>query len=190
MSETATFAAGCFWGVEATFRQLPGVLATRVGYTGGKTTSPTYEDVCTDRTGHAEAVEVTYDPTKVSYDDLLNVFWENHDPTTPNRQGPDVGTQYRSAIFPANPEQARVAKAYIAQLNQARVFKAAIVTKIEPDRPFYAAEDYHQDFMTKHPAHPYIVYNDLPKIDDLKRLFAETYRAEPVLVAATARPTN
>jgi peptide-methionine (S)-S-oxide reductase len=137
------------------------------------------------RTGHAESVRITFDPRKISYGRILQIYFSvAHDPTQLNRQGPDVGTQYRSAVFPANPEQASIAKAYIAQLNQTRVFNAAIVTKIEPDREFYAAEDYHQDFLTRHPGHPYIVYNDLPKIEDLKRLFPETYRADPVLVAA------
>ena len=146
----AMFGAGCFWGVEETFRKVPGVRDVAVGYSGGKLENPTYEDVCTDRTGHAEVVEVDYDPAAVSYDQLLDVFWNNHNPTQLNRQGPDVGPQYRSAIFPTHPEQAGIAKAYIAQLNQARVYNAAIATKIEPGREFYAAEDYHQDYHLKH----------------------------------------
>jgi peptide-methionine (S)-S-oxide reductase len=130
---------------------------------------------------------VTFDPRKISYGRILQIYFSvAHNPTQFNRQGPDVGTQYRSAIFPENAEQARVAKAYIAQLNQARVYDAAIVTKIEPGREFYAAENYHQDYMTLHPAEPYIVYNDLPKIEDLKRVFPDLYRADPVLVAARA----
>jgi len=149
VSETATFAAGCFWGVEATFRQLPGVLSTRVGYTGGKTASPTYEDVCTDRTGHAEAVEVTYDPTKVSYDDLLKIFWENHDPTTLNRQGPDVGTQYRSAIFYQNEAQHAAAIASRDALEAEHTFRRPIVTQIVPAVPFHPAEEYHQRYLEK-----------------------------------------
>jgi peptide-methionine (S)-S-oxide reductase len=149
VTETATFAAGCFWGVEATFRQLPGVLATRVGYTGGKTKNPSYEDVCTDRTGHAEAVEVEYDPSQVSYDDLLKIFWENHDPTTLNRQGPDVGTQYRSVIFYHTDAQRDAAIASRDRLAQAHTFKRPIVTQIVPAEPFFAAEEYHQRYLEK-----------------------------------------
>jgi peptide-methionine (S)-S-oxide reductase len=145
----ATFAAGCFWGVEATFRQIPGVLSTRVGYTGGDFKNPTYKDVCTDRTGHAEAVEVEYDPGKVSYDDLLNVFWENHDPTQLNRQGPDFGTQYRSVIFYHSPEQEQAASASKRELENSRRFSRPIVTQIVPATTFYPAEDYHQQYLEK-----------------------------------------
>jgi peptide-methionine (S)-S-oxide reductase len=145
----ATFAAGCFWGVEATFRQIPGVISTRVGYTGGDFRNPTYKDVCTDRTGHAEAVEVEYDPTKVSYDDLLNVFWENHDPTQLNRQGPDFGTQYRSVIFFHSPEQEQAARASKQELEKSRRLSRPIVTQIVPATTFYEAEDYHQQYLEK-----------------------------------------
>jgi peptide-methionine (S)-S-oxide reductase len=145
----ATFAAGCFWGVEATFRQIPGVTATRVGYTGGEFNNPTYKDVCSDRTGHAEAVEVDYDPGKVSYTDLLNVFWENHDPTQLNRQGPDFGTQYRSAIFYHSPEQEQEARASKSQLEKSGHFRSPIVTQIAPATTFYEAEDYHQQYLEK-----------------------------------------
>jgi peptide-methionine (S)-S-oxide reductase len=145
----ATFAAGCFWGVEATFRQLPGVLSTRVGYTGGRLENPTYKDVCTDTTGHAEAVEVEYDPAKISYDKLLNVFWENHDPTQLNRQGPDFGKQYRSAIFFHDAEQERAAKASKEALEKSRRFSKPIVTQIVPADNFYEAEDYHQQYLEK-----------------------------------------
>jgi peptide-methionine (S)-S-oxide reductase len=145
----AIFAAGCFWGVEATFRQLPGVISTRVGYTGGTLSNPSYKDVCTDRTGHAEAVEVEYDPSKLSYDKLLDVFWENHDPTQLNRQGPDWGTQYRSAIFFTSPEQEPAAKASKERLEKSGRYGKPIVTQIVPASTFYAAEDYHQQYLEK-----------------------------------------
>jgi peptide-methionine (S)-S-oxide reductase len=145
----ATFAAGCFWGVEASFRQIDGVSSTRVGYTGGELKNPTYKDVCSDRTGHAEAVEVEYDPAKVKYDDLLQVFWENHDPTQLNRQGPDHGSQYRSAIFYYSPEQEQAARASKEQLEKSDRFNRAIVTQIVPAAKFYEAEDYHQQYLEK-----------------------------------------
>jgi peptide-methionine (S)-S-oxide reductase len=186
-SETAILAGGCFWGVQGVFQHVRGVTSAVSGYAGGEKNTAHYEIVGSGRTGHAESVRVTFDPRKISYGRILQIYFSvAHDPTQLNRQGPDVGTQYRSAIFPANAEQARVAKAYIAQLNQARVYDAAIVTKIELGREFFAAEDYHQDYMTLHPAQPYIVYNDLPKIDDLKKVFPDLYRADPVLVAARA----
>src|ERR1700733_1666141 len=145
----AIFAAGCFWGVEATFRQIPGVIATRVGYTGGQKSNPTYEDVCTDRTGHAEAVEVEYDPTKVSYQKLLDTFWENHDPTQLNRQGPDWGAQYRSAIFFTTPEQETAALASKESLEKSRRYSKPIATQIAPAVTFFPAEDYHQQYLEK-----------------------------------------
>ena len=145
----AIFAAGCFWGVEANFRQIVGVTGTRVGYTGGDFNNPTYKDVCTDRTGHAEAVEVDYDPTQVSYEDLLKVFWENHDPTQLNRQGPDFGTQYRSAIFYNSPEQEQAARASKTNLEKSGRFQGQIVTQIVPVTTFYEAEDYHQQYLEK-----------------------------------------
>lgn len=145
----ATFAAGCFWGVEATFRQIPGVTSTRVGYTGGQTENPTYKDVCTDRTGHAEAVEVDYDPAQVRYPDLLKVFWENHDPTQVNRQGPDWGTQYRSAVFTHSAEQATEAKASKEALEKSHRYSKPIATQIVPAVEFYPAEEYHQQYLEK-----------------------------------------
>lgn len=147
--EIATFAAGCFWGVEETFRSTPGVKSTRVGYTGGKTENPTYKDVCTDRTGHAEAVEVTYDPNEVSYETLLNVFWENHNPTQLNYQGPDSGTQYRTSIFYQNEAQHEAAVASKAALSASGKYKRPIVTEIVPAVKFYPAEDYHQQYLAK-----------------------------------------
>jgi len=147
--ETATFGAGCFWGVEETFRQIPGVADTAVGYLGGHMQNPTYQDVCTDETGHAEVVQVTYDPAKVSYERLLDVFWSAHDPTTLNRQGPDVGTQYRSAIFFHSPEQERVAQASKEKMQASGKFRRAIVTEITPASTFYRAEDYHQKYLAK-----------------------------------------
>jgi peptide-methionine (S)-S-oxide reductase len=149
MTEKATFAAGCFWGVEAAFRQVPGVVDTAVGYTGGDVSNPTYEDVCTDRTGHAEAVQVEFDPANVSYEKLLDVFWENHDPTTKNRQGPDVGTQYRSAIYYSNAEQEKVARDSKNRQEASGKFRRPIVTEITPLTTFWRAEDYHQRYLEK-----------------------------------------
>ena len=149
--ETAIFGAGCFWGVEAAFREVEGVVSTRVGYTGGWFDNPTYTDVCSGRTGHAESVEVTYDPAKVSYDQLLNVFWEVHNPTTLNRQGPDVGSQYRSVIFFHNPEQAKAALKSKEEAQE--FFDRKIVTEIVPATDFWRAEEYHQRYFDKHPGH-------------------------------------
>jgi peptide-methionine (S)-S-oxide reductase len=148
-TQTATFGAGCFWGVEAAFRQVPGVVATAVGYLGGTLVNPTYHDVCTGRTGHAEVVEVQFDPSKVTYDQLLDVFWKNHDPTTLNRQGPDVGAQYRSAIFFHSPEQEKAALASKERLQTSGRFRRPIVTEVTPASTFYKAEDYHQQYLEK-----------------------------------------
>ncbi len=147
--EKATFAAGCFWGVESAFREVPEVISTRVGYTGGTLENPTYKDVCTDSTGHAEAIEVTYDPARLSYDDLLNVFWKSHDPTTLNRQGPDVGAQYRSAIFYHSPEQEAAAHASKDRLEKSGACRRPIVTEIVPASQFWQAEEYHQQYLEK-----------------------------------------
>ncbi|MBM3227875.1 peptide-methionine (S)-S-oxide reductase MsrA [Candidatus Peribacteria bacterium] len=147
--ETATFAAGCFWGVEEIFRTTPGVIDTKVGYTGGTTKDPTYQDVCTGETGHAEAVQITYDPEKVSYEKLLQIFWNNHNPTTRNMQGPDIGTQYRSAIFTHNAAQEAEANNSISALDKAKIFHRPIVTQVLPALTFYPAEDYHQKYLMK-----------------------------------------
>jgi peptide-methionine (S)-S-oxide reductase len=147
--EKATFAAGCFWGVEATFRNVPGVVSTRVGYTGGSLDHPTYKDVCTNRTGHAEAVEVMYDPARVTYDELLKIFWQSHDPTMLNRQGPDVGTQYRSAIFYHNPQQEAAARSSKEQLDRSGSYRRPVVTQIVPAAEFWEAEEYHQQYLEK-----------------------------------------
>jgi peptide-methionine (S)-S-oxide reductase len=148
-TEKATFGAGCFWGVELAFRQIPGVVDAAVGYEGGHTERPTYKDVCTDTTGHAEVVEVEFDPSKVSYEDLLRVFWENHDPTQLNRQGPDFGKQYRSVIFFHSPEQEAIAKKSKADLEKSGRFKKPVVTVIEPAQTFWRAEEYHQQYLEK-----------------------------------------
>jgi len=185
-SEVAILAGGCFWGVQGVYQHVDGVLNAVSGYAGGEKSTAQYETVSRGSTDHAESVQITYDPRKVSYGRLLQIYFSvAHDPTELNRQGPDTGTQYRSAIFPTNAEQAKVAKAYIDQLNQAHAFGAAIVTRIEPDRAFYPAEAYHQNFLTRNPGYPYIVINDLPKIENLKRLMATVYRADPVLVTAS-----
>ena len=184
-SEVAILAGCCFWGVQAVYQHTKGVTNAVSGYAGGEQRTAHYEMVGTGRTGHAEAVEVTFDPRVVSYGQLLQIFFSvAHDPTELNRQGPDDGPQYRSTIFPMNDEQAKVAKAFIAQLNAAKIFDRPIATTIEPGRTFFPAEDYHQDFLVRNPRYPYIVINDLPKLDDLKRAFPNRYRSTPVLVAA------
>ena len=184
-SQVAVFAGGCFWGVQGVYQHVTGVTGAVSGYAGGTKASAHYDAVGGGASGHAEAVQITYDPRQVSYGALLQIFFSvAHDPTELNRQGPDVGTQYRSTIFPTDAMQAQVAKAYIAQLNAARAFDAPIATTIEADRPFYRAEDYHQDYLTLHPDQPYIAINDLPKIAELKRLFPARYRAAPALVRA------
>ncbi len=189
-SEVAVLAGGCFWGVQGVFQHVAGVTNAVSGYAGGDKETAQYHTVGSGMSGHAESVQITFDPRRISFGRILQIYFSvAHDPTELNRQGPDHGTQYRSAIFPTNPEQARIAKAYIAQLDQAHVFDAAIVTTIEPDKSFYAAEDYHQDFLTRNPTYPYIVFNDLPKVENLKRVFPDLYRAEPVLVQA-ARSSN
>jgi len=184
--QTVVLAGGCFWGVQGVFQHVEGVTRAVSGYAGGHAANATYNAVVTGRTGHAEAVKVTFDPHKISVGEILRIYFSvAHDPTQFNRQGPDIGPQYRSAIFPQTTQQAEVAKAYIAQLNAARVYRAAIVTKIEADKPFYPAEDYHQDYMTRNPHQPYILFNDLPKVENLQRLFPERFRTSPRLVSQT-----
>jgi peptide-methionine (S)-S-oxide reductase len=189
-SEVAVLAGGCFWGVQGVFAHVEGVTKAVSGYAGGSEATANYKAVSTGTTGHAEAIRVTFDPHRISYGRILQIYFSvAHDPTQLNRQGPDIGTEYRSVIFAMNAEQGRIAAAYIAQLKEARTFAAPIVTIVEPDRPFYPAEDYHQDFLTLHPTYPYIVFNDLAKIENLKRLFPDRYRAIPVMVS-DARPSN
>jgi len=176
--ETAVFAGGCFWGVQAVFQHVKGVVSATSGYSGGPSIAAEYEVVSTGTTGHAESVKVVYDPAKVSYGQLLKVFFSvAHDPTELNRQGPDQGTQYRSVIFDSSDQQKRIAQAYIAQLDQAKVFPHAIVTQVVPLKAFYPAEAYHQNYATLHPDNPYIKYNDLPKVANLQQQFPNLYRA-------------
>jgi peptide-methionine (S)-S-oxide reductase len=183
-SETAVLAGGCFWGVQGVYQHVTGVTEAVSGYAGGDASTAQYETVGTGTTGHAESVRITYDPSQVSFGQLLHIFFAVvHDPTELNRQGPDVGTQYRSAIFPQTDVQQKVADAYIAQLNQAKVFDAPIVTRTERASGFFPAEDYHQNYLNSHPSAPYIAMNDMPKVDALKQTFPELYREQPVLVS-------
>jgi len=174
--ETAVVAGGCFWGIQVVFQHVKGVVSATSGYSGGSVKSPDYEAVSSGETGHAESVQIVYDPSKVTYGELLRVFFSVAlDPTEVNRQGPDEGTQYRSVIFYGNDEQKHIAEVYIAQLNQAKVFRKAIATQVEPLKAFYPAEAYHQNYATLHPDNPYIVYNDAPKVANLRREFPELY---------------
>jgi peptide-methionine (S)-S-oxide reductase len=176
-TETAVFAGGCFWGVDAVFKHVKGVVQVVSGYAGGKAPTAHYELVSTGETGHAESVEVTYDPAQVSYRQLLQVFFTvAHDPTELNRQGPDVGSQYRSAIFYASDEQQKAAQAYIAELSHTHMFSKPIVTQVAPLDRFFAAEAYHQNYLAQHMTQPYIVYNDLPKLDKLEKTYPALYR--------------
>jgi peptide-methionine (S)-S-oxide reductase len=182
-SETAVFAGGCFWGVQGVFQHVKGVQKAVSGYAGGAANTAEYERVSEGDTGHAESVQVTFDPTQVSYGSLLQIYFSvAHNPTELNRQGPDSGTQYRSALFPVNADQQKVAQAYIAQLDAAHAYSKPIVTKLESYNGFYPAEDYHQDFLNEHPSYPYIVINDMPKVANLKQVFAQRYQEKPVLV--------
>jgi peptide-methionine (S)-S-oxide reductase len=186
--QKAVLAGGCFWGVQGVFEHLSGVRRVLSGYAGGEKRTADYESVSGGGTGHAESVEITFDPKEVSYGEILQVFFSvAHDPTQLNRQGPDSGTQYRSSIFFADETQKKIATAYIAQLNQAKVYRSPIVTRVDPMKGFYAAEDYHQDFLIKNPTHAYIVYNDLPKIRNFQQTLPALYRGKPVTVAAQDR---
>lgn len=184
----AVLAGGCFWGVQAVYQRTEGVLNAVSGYAGGEKSNAKYGLVSSGRTAHAESVEITYDPARITYGKLLQIFFSVvHDPTQLNRQGPDVGPQYRSALFPVSDEQARIARAYIAQIDRARVFDITPVTKIEMNTAFFPAEDYHQDYLVKNPRQPYIMVHDMPKLANLKRVFPEVWREKPVLVQAPRR---
>ncbi len=177
--QTAVIAGGCFWGIQAVFQHVKGVISATSGYSGGEAKTAQYEIVSTGETGHAESVKITYDPSQITYGELLRVLFSvAHDPTQLNRQGPDDGTQYRSVIFYGNQEQKKIADAYIAQLDQARIFPEPIVTQVVPLKAFYPAEAYHQDYATRHPDQLYIVYNDAPKVAHLKQQFPELYTAK------------
>jgi peptide-methionine (S)-S-oxide reductase len=181
--ETAVLAGGCFWGVQGVFQHVKGVKQVVSGYAGGASSTAQYETVSTGRTGHAESVRITFDPHQISYGRILQIYFSvAHDPTQLNRQGPDAGTQYRSDVFVMDENQRRVAQGYVAQLDQAGVFRHKIVTRIDTFNGFYPAEDYHQDFLIHNPTYPYIVRNDLPKIAALKKVFPELYRADPVML--------
>jgi peptide-methionine (S)-S-oxide reductase len=186
---TAVLAGGCFWGQQGVFQHVRGVTRVVSGYSGGTKETATYKQVITETTGHAEAIEITYDPRVVSFGRLLQIFFSvAHDPTEIDRQGPDIGPSYRTAIFPTTPAQGAVARAYIAQLNQAKLFARPIATKIEAFKGFYWAEEYHQDFLVRNPTYPYIVYNDLPKLAAFKRVWPQYWREQPVLLT-TAKKT-
>jgi peptide-methionine (S)-S-oxide reductase len=185
-SQVAVVAGGCFWGVQGVYQHVKGVQRVLSGYAGGEAATAHYDMIGSGRTGHAESVEIVFDPNQISYGEILRIFFSVvHDPTQLNRQGPDEGPQYRSAIFYVDPEQKKVAEAYIAQLNAAKKLKKAIVTKVDSLRKFHPAEDYHQDYLVLNARQPYIVYNDLPKIANLKRIMPEVWRDDPVTVAST-----
>ncbi len=183
--ETAVLSGGCFWGVQGVFEHVQGVEKVLAGYAGGDAATANYEAVSTGETGHAELVQIKFDPKVISYGQILNIFFSVVlDPTELNMQGPDEGTQYRSEVFYTSETQRQIAEAYIQQLDQAKIFSRPIVTRVDPDPGFFPAENYHQDFLVRHPDHGYILINDLPKVANLKRLFLELYRDEPVLALA------
>jgi len=182
--QTVVVAGGCFWGVQGVFQHTAGIVDAVSGYAGGSKSTANYETVSTGSTGHAESVQIKYDPKKISYGKILQIFFSvAHNPTELNHQGPDSGTQYRSAIFTTSDQQNKVAQAYIAQLDAAKIYKKPIVTKVGPLQGFYPAEAYHQDYLTLHPNQPYIAYNDIPKVENLKKLFAQNYLDKPTLVS-------
>jgi peptide-methionine (S)-S-oxide reductase len=186
--QTAVLAGGCFWGVQGVYEHVRGVRKVLSGYSGGDKATADYEAVSRGGTGHAESVEIRFDPKEISYGELLRIYFSVvHDPTQLDRQGPDSGTQYRSSIFYASESQRKIAQAYIAQLERAKVFGRPIVTRVDPLQGFYAAEDYHQDFLQRNPEHPYIVINDLPKIENLRRVFPVSYRELPITVTGARR---
>ena len=186
--QTAVIAGGCFWGIQAVYQHTNGVSQAVSGYAGGSKATANYNLVGSGRTGHAESVEIKFDPKKISYGKILQIFFSvAHDPTQLNRQGPDTGTQYRSAIFYQNDEQKKVAEAYIAQLNGSGAFKQKVVTRVDRLEGFYPAEDYHQDYAYLHPMQPYIYINDAPKVENLKKLFHDVYREQPALVKSAAK---
>lgn len=188
--ETAVVAGGCFWGVQGVYQHTAGVVSAVSGYAGGTKATADYRTVSSGTTGHAESVQIKFDPKTISYGKILQIFFSVvHDPTQLNRQGPDTGTQYRSTVFTSDPAERKLVQDYIAQLNGAKVYKKPIATTLEPLQGFYPAEDYHQDYLTLHPNQPYIVFNDLPKIENLKKIFAENYREKPALVRE-AKATN
>jgi peptide-methionine (S)-S-oxide reductase len=178
MTDTATFGAGCFWCVEAVFQDLEGVISVASGYEGGKISKPTYKEVCSGLTGHAEVIQIVYDPAKISYKDLLEVFWQTHDPTTLNRQGNDSGTQYRSVIFYHNEEQKLLAEKYKKELNDAKAFDNPVVTEISPAQPFYKAEDYHQNYYNENGSQPYCTFVIKPKVDKMKKVFGSKLKKD------------
>jgi peptide-methionine (S)-S-oxide reductase len=185
--QTAVLSGGCFWGVQGVFQHTKGVASAVSGYSGGSQMTASYEQVSTGTTGHTESVQVKFDPKQITYGKILQIFFSvAHDPTQLNRQGPDSGTQYRSAIFTTSDDQKKVAEAYIAQLNAAKVYPKPIVTKVASLQAFFPAEAYHQDYLTLHPNQPYIAYNDLPKIENLKKIFAENYTEKPTLVRSVS----
>jgi peptide-methionine (S)-S-oxide reductase len=189
--QTVVVAGGCFWGMQAVYEHTKGVTLAVSGYSGGSKETAHYQMVGTERTGHAESVSVTYDPRQITLGKILQIYFSvAHNPTELDYQGPDSGPSYRSDIFYANDEQKRIAAAYIEQLNKAHAFPSPIVTKLDPLTGFYPAEDYHQDFAVIHPTHPYIVFNDLPKVENLKRMFPDYYRDTPVTVMASNKPTE
>ena len=189
--QTAVLAGGCFWGTQGVFEHVKGVRQVLAGYAGGKASTASYATVSSGTTGHAESIRIIFDPAEVSYGEILRVFFSvAHDPTQLNRQGPDEGSQYRSAIFFGDPTQQKIAQDYIAQLQQSQVFKRPVVTRVDPLQGFYPAEGYHQDYLYRNPHQPYIVFNDLPKIESLKHAFPDIYRDKPVLARDNPNPTG